>query len=166
MAMPEDRKPWQHEITFEIDETMIPRVTDETLAFWWSVAQHNPASPYDSPEPGELAMKIGWEIIRRWLKGVPPELYAHQQKNWHWKRLTELGKWLPVDGKPDGNGKREYVPHVVPPDTMIVRESLEIAVRFGDLGKKRRYEEAISALDALRQSGTPVPDPEEGRADG
>jgi hypothetical protein len=146
----------KHEITIEIDETMITRVNDETLAFWWSLAQHNPARGFDAPEPGELAMKIGWEIIRRWLKGTSPELYHHQQSNYYWEQLRHLGKW-------DSN--RRFVPHIVPPDTRVIREALREAAdhqKIFDRRKAAEYERALEVLDSIGkpESGTPVPDAE------
>jgi hypothetical protein len=156
---PFDRK---HEITFTIDEAMLSTVNDETLSFWWRVAQHNPAHGFDTREPGELAMKIGWEIIRRWLKGIPAELYHHQQSHYYWDQLRALGKW---------NDQREFVPHVAPPDTRVVREALREAAdhqKIYDPRKAAEYERALEALESMGkpESGTPVPDSEEGRSDG
>lgn len=57
--------------------------------------------PYGG-EPGrvELVERIGWEIIRRWLKGVPPELYHHQGSHYEKKWLTTFAKYQP--GGPNG----------------------------------------------------------------
>jgi hypothetical protein len=84
--------PWKHQITIVIDEADLSRVTDETLAVWWCVAQANPADGFASREPGELAEKVGREIIRRWLAGVRPELWQHQGRHYYWHELTTLGQ--------------------------------------------------------------------------
>jgi hypothetical protein len=148
---PRDRK---HEITIEIDKAMLTRVNDETLAFWWHLAQHNPADGFAASEPGELAMKIGWEIIRRWLAKAPVELYHHQQRHSYWNQLRKLGYWR------EG---REFIPHTMPPDTRIVREALKEAAqhqKIYDPRKAAEYERALAALDAAEKPdpGTVVPD--------
>lgn len=165
--MPEDRKPGQHQITITVDENALRNTTDEYLSFLWHLAQHNPADWKESPEPGELAMKIGWEIIRRWIKGVEPEMYSHQQSHWHWWQLTKLGKWLP-DGKPAS--ERKFVPHVVPPDTRIVREALEAAAKHETIYDPRKadeYRKALADLDAMTTAKADKGAPgQEGRDDG
>ena len=101
--MPVTRNPWKHEITIVIDEAGLSRVTDECLAVWWHVAQANPAYGFTSATPGNLAEKIGREIIRRWLTGVQPELWHHQGRHYYWHELTKLGQW---------NDEGAFVPHV------------------------------------------------------
>jgi hypothetical protein len=54
-----------------------------------------------SRKPGEIAERIGREIIRRWLATAPVELYHHQGHHHFWHQLTKLGSWK------DG----EFVPH-------------------------------------------------------
>jgi hypothetical protein len=88
--MPVTPSPWKHEITIVIDEADLPRVTDQTLAVWWQVAQANPADGFATSEPGNLAETIGREIIRRWLTGVQPELWHHQGRHYYWHELTKL----------------------------------------------------------------------------
>jgi hypothetical protein len=102
--MPVTDSPWdrKHEITIVIDEADLSRVTDENLALWWRVAQANPADGFAAIEPGELAEKIGREIIRRWLTGVRPELWNHQGHHYYWHQLSQLGTW---------NDDRVFVPH-------------------------------------------------------
>lgn len=86
-------------ITIEFDPNALGGYTDEHLAMLWHVAQANPADGFDSGEPGDLAMNVGWEIIRRWLKTVPPVMYKHQQRHYHWHQLCkfarhENGEWV------------------------------------------------------------------------
>jgi hypothetical protein len=95
--MPENRNPWEHEITIAIDEASLPHATDQTLAVWWHVAQANPADGMAASEPGNLAETIGREIIRRWLAGVPPELWHHQGRHYYWHELTK-------PSRPEGQG--------------------------------------------------------------
>jgi hypothetical protein len=80
------------EITITIDENL-PRITDRRLMLLWHLAQANPADSCTSKEPGELVTHIGWEIIRRWLRGVEPELYHHQQDHHTWWNLIRFAKW-------------------------------------------------------------------------
>jgi hypothetical protein len=91
----------KHAITIEIDEADLVRVTDERLALWWHVAQHNPA-PYGDSMAGDLVEHIAREIIRRWLKGVEPELWHHQGRHHPQKWLTEFAKYEPGDGYRQG----------------------------------------------------------------
>ena len=103
--MPVTSNPWDHthEITIVIDEAGLSRVTDENLAVWWHVAQANPADGFAASEPGDLAEKIGREIIRRWLAGVRPELWHHQGRHYYWHELARLGR---------RNDEGAFVPHV------------------------------------------------------
>jgi hypothetical protein len=98
--MPVTRNPsyWKHEITIVIDEAQLSGVTDECLAVWWHVAQANPADGFAASQPGDLAEKIGHEIIRRWLADVRPELWHHQGRHYYWHELTKLGSWSGDDG--------------------------------------------------------------------
>lgn len=57
-------------ITIEIDPARLGSVSDSTLATYWRLAQANPADGFQTKQPGELAERIGWEIIRRWLACV------------------------------------------------------------------------------------------------
>lgn len=74
----------KHTVTIEIDTDQLASWTDQHLVSLWHVAQANPASGFDSPEPGRLAEAIGREIIRRFLVNTPPELYAHQGHHYDW----------------------------------------------------------------------------------
>lgn len=62
-------------VTFELDS--LTSYTDSFVARLWHVAQSNPADIRDY-EAGNIAERIGREIIRRWLAQVPPELWSHQ----------------------------------------------------------------------------------------
>jgi hypothetical protein len=85
------------EITITINGDDLGRYTDEFLALAWHVAQHNPA-PHGDHDAGELTERIGREIIRRWLRGVPPPLWHHQGRDYYWAQLTEFAKYEPGDG--------------------------------------------------------------------
>jgi hypothetical protein len=87
-------------ITIEIDDGNLARCSDEYLALYWHVAQANPAGHGDR-EAGELAERIGREIIRRWLRAVSPEMWHHQGRDYYWAELCKLGKW---------NAERVFVP--------------------------------------------------------
>ena len=72
---------------------------------------------------GELVERIGREIIRRWLRGVPPELWHHQGRElfrrelaWfatyepggpadvHDTRAFHSGRWVPKTTEDDPEG--------------------------------------------------------------
>lgn len=96
----------KHNITIEINTDQLQTLTDSALATAWTVAQANPAG-IDDPTAGDLAEHIGREIIRRWLKSVPPELWHHQGNHHFWNILQKHGSWLPVNG--DENN-RQWTP--------------------------------------------------------
>jgi hypothetical protein len=83
-----------HVISVEIDESQLSRYTDSFLATAWHVAQLNPA-PHGDRAAGELAERVGREIIRRWLKGVPPELWHHQGRDYSRQWLTTFARYVP-----------------------------------------------------------------------
>jgi hypothetical protein len=83
-----------HSITIEIDEAKLAGYTDEYLAVCWHVAQQNPA-PYGDYQAGDLAERIGREIIRRWVAGITPELWHHQGRDHTWKELARLAVYEP-----------------------------------------------------------------------
>jgi hypothetical protein len=89
-------------ITIEIDISRLAHYSDSHLAALWHLAQVNPA-PIEDQDAGELAERIGREIIRRWLQASPPELWRHQGHHHYWHELTKLGNWN-TDGifTPDG----------------------------------------------------------------
>ena len=143
--MAESRSPFdrKHEVTLTIDESMLTRVTDETLALWWHVAQANPADGFAGKEPGEIAMKVGWEIIRRWLKKAPVEMYHHQQEHYFWNLASGLGKWTGPD--------RSFVPNEPLGDPHTVMRALADAAVFarktaGDSEQAERYEQLLRQL--------------------
>ena len=91
----------KHAISIEIDETDLSRVTDERLALWWHVAQHNPA-PFGDAMACDLVEHVGREIIRRWLKGIEPELWHHQGRHSPQKWLTQFAVYQPGEGYRQG----------------------------------------------------------------
>jgi hypothetical protein len=81
-------------ITIEIDDdgSSLQSVNDQYLSQCWHIAQANPA-PHGDRDAGELAEKIGREIIRRWLERTPAELYRHQGSDYFWSTLVKHGRW-------------------------------------------------------------------------
>lgn len=94
-------------ITFDLNK--LASYTDEFLATLWHVAQANPA-PHGDYQAGDIASKVGCEIIRRWLTNAPVEMYHHQQRDNYWQALRQLAKYEPpadVDGtNPDWHNGR------------------------------------------------------------
>jgi hypothetical protein len=86
-----------HAIAIEIDDNKLASYTDEFLAVCWHAAQHNPAE-YGDAMACDLAEHVGREIIRRWLKGVPPELWHHQGRHHAQKWLGEFATYKPGEG--------------------------------------------------------------------
>lgn len=82
----------KHQITITIDPDALASYTDQHLATLWHVAQANPADGFSSHEPGDLAEKIGREIIRRYLSNTPPALWEHQGRHFPQSQLMELRK--------------------------------------------------------------------------
>lgn len=70
-----------HRITIEIDENKLEHYTDQHLATLWHVAQANPEDGFTNREPGEIAERVGREIIRRFLAQTPPPLWDHQGRH-------------------------------------------------------------------------------------
>ena len=85
------------EITIKIDDAELGGYSDEFLAACWHAAQWNPA-PHGDHAAGELAERIGREIIRRWLRGVPPELWHHQGRDYYRAELIRVARYEPGDG--------------------------------------------------------------------
>src|SRR5256885_6620694 len=98
------------EITFRIDPDNLRGYADEFLAFAWHAAQHNPA-PSGDWEAADLVKRVGWEIIRRWLSKVEPEIHHHQaDANYH-RWMTAFAKYEPPAGwnrRIDREGEREF----------------------------------------------------------
>lgn len=92
----------KHAITLAIDDGNLGGYSDKYLAAAWHAVQHSPAEFGDSLT-GELAEKIGREIIRRWLRGTEPELWAVQGRHESQKWLSEFATYQPGEGyKPQG----------------------------------------------------------------
>jgi len=84
-------------ITITIDSAMLRSYADEFLATAWHLAQANPA-PHGDHAAGDLAAKLGSEIIRRWLRGVEPALWHHQGSDYYWQQLRTFAKYVPPPG--------------------------------------------------------------------
>jgi len=105
-------------ITIEFDQHALPGYADSYLAALWHLAQVNPV-PHGDKAAGELVERIGREIIRRWLRGVGPELWHHQGKDHYWAELTGLAKYEPGPGAVDSPGWHDgrWVPKAASPGT-------------------------------------------------
>lgn len=87
-------------ITFDLNK--LPSYGSSFLAALWHAAQWNPAKHGDYMA-GEIASKVGFEIIRRWLAAAPVEMYHHQQRDNYWQALTQLARYEPpADADPTG----------------------------------------------------------------
>ncbi len=108
-------------ISIEFDPDALNTYTDEYLSMLWHLGQANPADGFEHSQPGDLAMKVGWEIIRRWLKDIQPEMYRHQQQHYYWHQLSKLAAYRPGDEDfHDGH----WEPRAIP-DTQEMWELLE-----------------------------------------
>ena len=77
------------EIAITIDTDALTHLSDAYLACLWHVAQANPA-PIENREAGDVAEKIGREIIRRFLANTPPTLWDRQGRHAEWHELMVL----------------------------------------------------------------------------
>lgn len=75
-------------ITIAFDLDALPDYTDAFLAQLWHVAQANPA-PIADAAAGDIAERIGREIIKRWLAGTPADLWSHQGRHHAQCRLMD-----------------------------------------------------------------------------
>lgn len=82
----------KHQITITIDTDALQGYTDRHLATLWHVAQANPVDGFSSSEPGDLAERIGRDIIRRFLASASPALWDHQGRHFPQGQLMELRK--------------------------------------------------------------------------
>ncbi|PUA17304.1 hypothetical protein [Glaciimonas sp. PCH181] len=86
----------KYAVTVSVDTDSLSGFTDSYIASLWHVGQANPA-PHDDPDAGAFAEKIGREIIARFLRNMPAELYAHQGHHHYFSNLIKHGKM--VDGE-------------------------------------------------------------------
>jgi hypothetical protein len=115
-------------ITIEFDSDQLPGYTDTRLALLWHLVQANPADGFEHSQPGDLAAKVGWEIIRRWLRAAPIEMYRHQPGHYYWKQLSKFAIYRP--GAEDFHTGRWEARAV--PDDKELRDAL--AAKLTDLG--------------------------------
>lgn len=91
------------EITIELDLSTIASWTDEYLAGAFAAVQVW-SSPYGDGWAAEVAGKLRWEILRRWLRDHGPGLYSHQDSGPFRAGLMKIGaKYEPggAMGTPD-----------------------------------------------------------------
>ena len=89
-------------VTVEIDTDRLMSYTDEHLALLWHVGQANPA-PIENSDAADVAESIGREIIRRWLKTAPVELWHHQGRHPYWVALGKYCIWNGKEWVPKGS---------------------------------------------------------------
>lgn len=113
----------KHAITVEIDEGQLSQYADSHLALLWHVAQANPASFADK-SAGELVERISREIVTRWLRATPAELWHHQGRHYshHW--LTKFAKYVP--GTPDARDPEWHN------GTWVPREPDEVTAKLAE----------------------------------
>jgi hypothetical protein len=77
-------------ISFSVDTdaSTLTSYEDQHLAMLWHISQGNPAD-YGDAGAGEFAEKIGREIIRRWVSGVPPVLWNHQGRDFSRRQIHD-----------------------------------------------------------------------------
>jgi hypothetical protein len=85
------------EITVEVDTDRLADCSDARLALLWHVAQANPAS-FGDWRAADLVKHIGWEIIRRWLRTAPVEMFHHQADHYYHQWLTRFARYEPPAG--------------------------------------------------------------------
>jgi hypothetical protein len=81
-----------HSITVDVDTSQLRSYSDAHLAGLWHLAQLNPA-PIEDARAALLVERLTAEIVGRWLKATPPELFHHQPRHPYWWALTQLATW-------------------------------------------------------------------------
>jgi len=105
------------ELTISFDPAHLDRYEDTFLATLWHLAQANPAALED-PDAGQTTERIGREIIRRWLKATPPELWNHQGHHYYWAELRKLATYRPGNNDPTSPawGHGTWTPRTTKPE--------------------------------------------------
>lgn len=67
----------KRKVVIEFDLDCLANYTEVFLAQLWHVCQANPA-PFGDREACDAAEAVKSEIVRRWLKDAPVELFSHQ----------------------------------------------------------------------------------------
>jgi hypothetical protein len=80
------------ETTITVDDGGLSRRPDHYLALAWHVAQANPA-PFGDKDAGRFTEHIAREIVRRWLRGVEPELWHNQGAHHSQHHLSRFAKF-------------------------------------------------------------------------
>jgi hypothetical protein len=162
-------------ITIEFDPDRLSSYEDRFLATLWHACQANPENGFENEEPGDLAMKVGWEIIRRWLRGVEPEMYHHQVRHYWWQQLRRFAQYTPGAGFDRQTGvdrerafragtwhvRPQAVAKALPAGEAVVQAALEWqATRApgADFMARSRAETALDeAVAALRDASQAAP---------
>lgn len=84
----------KHVLQVEVDDGDLRGYSPSRLMLAWHLAQANPA-PHGDRDAGQLAERVGREIIRRWLRAVEPELWTHQGDDYFHKWLTKFAEYVP-----------------------------------------------------------------------
>jgi hypothetical protein len=160
-------------ITIDFDPDQLGTCTNQYLAMLWHLAQHNPADGFENRGPGDLAMRVGWEIIRRWLKHVPPEMYHHQQAHYSQWQLGKFAIYRPGGPAWDHEAKDwnpafhdgHYQARMIP-DTAQLRDAL--AAKLADMGawagnlSREQIAQELARI-VLPAQAEPAPDADEGQ---
>jgi hypothetical protein len=112
------------EITLKLDVEAhtLEGYTDAYIAQLWHIAQANPA-PTGDHDASELVDMLKYEIVRRWLSGMRPELYRRQasenyrellMRHGHWKKLDPTAPDDPLQFVTYDGERRVWVPEKAP----------------------------------------------------
>jgi hypothetical protein len=138
-------------ITLTVDPHGLADYSDKYLAAAWHAVQHAPG-PFGDPDLEDLAEKVGREIIRRWLRGVEPEMWHRQGRHVDAAKPATL-RYVPPPGT---EGWVDGGPH---PDwhygTYELRPSDEVAANVA------KFNTAQQAVLADRRARRGEPDVEE-----
>ena len=86
-------------VAVEFDLDLLESYTDSDLAALHHVCQANPAE-YGDDEVCRAAEAVKFEIVRRWLKSAPVELYNHQGRHARDEQIDRLIRWYGAADKP------------------------------------------------------------------
>jgi hypothetical protein len=81
-------------ITIEFDLHRLSDYEDMFVAQLWHVCQANPA-PITDMAAGQYAEAVGREIVKRWLRATPVDLWTHQGGNGLAMRAAGVATVLP-----------------------------------------------------------------------
>jgi hypothetical protein len=140
-------------ITIDFDPDQLTGYTDARLAMLWHLVQANPADGFEHSQPGDLAARVGWEIIRRWLKGAPIEMYRHQQSHYAHHQLGRFASYKP--GSPDfhsGQWEARAIPDTPEMWELLEAKLAEMGAFAGTMDRRQMAQELTRAVLPQRPS--------------